>query len=83
MIRRIVGATILALGTAISAYVAAGQGPASSIPVPKPGPMDLCPVCGMPVSKYPNWVATLVWKDVRIPRDADQRSELMSITIPK
>lgn len=30
---------------------------------PKPGPRDLCPVCGMLVSKYPNWTATVVWKD--------------------
>jgi copper chaperone NosL len=29
----------------------------------KPGPKDLCPVCGMLVSKYPNWVATIVYKD--------------------
>jgi copper chaperone NosL len=31
--------------------------------VPKPGPMDLCPVCGMIVSRYPGWTATVVWKD--------------------
>ena len=30
---------------------------------PKPGAMDLCPVCGMLVSKYPNWVAVVVYKD--------------------
>jgi copper chaperone NosL len=30
---------------------------------PKPGPKDSCPVCGMLVSKYPNWVATVVYKD--------------------
>jgi nitrous oxide reductase accessory protein NosL len=30
---------------------------------PKPGPKDLCPVCGMLVSKYPNWVATVMYKD--------------------
>lgn len=29
----------------------------------RPGPKDLCPVCGMLVSKYPNWVATIVYKD--------------------
>ena len=23
----------------------------------------MCPVCGMIVSKYPDWTATLVWKD--------------------
>lgn len=31
--------------------------------LPKPGPKDLCPVCGMLVAKYPNWVATIVYKD--------------------
>jgi nitrous oxide reductase accessory protein NosL len=31
--------------------------------IPKPGPKDLCPVCGMLVSKYPHWVATIVYKD--------------------
>lgn len=30
---------------------------------PKPGPRDLCPVCGMLVSKYPNWAAVALWKD--------------------
>ncbi len=40
------------------AALAAAQG----LP-PKPGPKDLCPVCGMLVSKYPNWVATIVYKD--------------------
>jgi len=36
---------------------------AAQAPPPKPGPKDLCPVCGMLVSKYPNWVATIVYKD--------------------
>jgi copper chaperone NosL len=31
--------------------------------VPKPGPKSLCPVCGMLVAKYPNWIATIVWKN--------------------
>ncbi len=31
--------------------------------LPKPGPKDLCPVCGMLVSKYPNWISFVVWKD--------------------
>ena len=30
---------------------------------PRPGPKDLCPVCGMLVTKYPNWGATVVWND--------------------
>jgi nitrous oxide reductase accessory protein NosL len=33
---------------------------------PKPGPKNLCPVCGMLVSKYPNWVAVVTWKDGHI-----------------
>lgn len=31
--------------------------------VPSPGPRDLCPVCGMVVSKYPAWIATVAYKD--------------------
>lgn len=30
---------------------------------PDPAPRDLCPVCGMVVSKYPAWVATVVYGD--------------------
>ncbi len=30
---------------------------------PEPGQRDLCPVCGMVVSKYPAWTATVVYKD--------------------
>ncbi len=29
----------------------------------KPGVKDTCPVCGMFVAKYPEWVATVVYKD--------------------
>lgn len=28
-----------------------------------PGARDLCPVCGMVVAKYPNWIASVVWHD--------------------
>jgi copper chaperone NosL len=31
--------------------------------LPKPGPKDLCPVCGMLVSKYPHWAATIIYQD--------------------
>lgn len=31
--------------------------------VPKPGAKDLCPVCGMLISKYPNWTATVLYKN--------------------
>ena len=38
---------------------------ASTVSVPGPGPADTCPVCGMFVAKYRNWVATILWKDGR------------------
>ena len=53
-------AILLALWAAPQADLAADGVP---IPVPQPGQMDLCPVCGMIVSKYPNWIATVVWKN--------------------
>jgi nitrous oxide reductase accessory protein NosL len=31
--------------------------------VPKPGQRDTCPVCGMFVALYPEWVATVVYRD--------------------
>lgn len=36
---------------------------ADSSPFPNPGPKDTCPVCGMFVSLYPDWVATALYKD--------------------
>ena len=53
MLRR----TLLGLGLALCASLSLAQA------VPKPGAKDLCPVCGMLVSKYPNWVAIVTWKD--------------------
>lgn len=35
----------------------------STADVVKPDSRDLCPVCGMLVAKYPNWVATIVYQD--------------------
>jgi len=48
---------LLSFVLAVWVASAAAQAP------PKPGPKDLCPVCGMLVSKYPNWVATIAYKD--------------------
>ncbi len=45
------------------AWVWAGRVCAAS---PRPGPRDLCPVCGMLVSKYPHWVAAMVWADAAL-----------------
>ncbi len=34
-----------------------------AIDTPDPLPTDTCPVCGMFVAKYPEWIATVVYKD--------------------
>lgn len=31
--------------------------------LPAPGPKDACPVCGMFVALYPDWAATVLYKD--------------------
>ena len=49
----------IALLLAFCSAVAAAQA------LPRPGPRDLCPVCGMLVSKYPHWLATAAWNDGR------------------
>jgi copper chaperone NosL len=36
---------------------------AASISLPKPGPRDVCPVCGMFVAPYRYWTATILFKD--------------------
>jgi len=51
--RRLVAILLLAFWVALAT---------AQVP-PKAGPKDTCPVCGMLVSKYPNWVATIVYKD--------------------
>lgn len=42
---------------------AAAAAAAPEVDLPPPGPRDTCPVCGMFVAKYPDWVATLLWDD--------------------
>ena len=46
----------------IPALPVQGQDSGGTI-VPPPSPGDTCPVCGMFVAKYPEWVATVLWKD--------------------
>ena len=36
---------------------------AEPLDLPGPGPEDTCPVCGMFVAKYPEWIATVLYKD--------------------
>lgn len=50
----------VALLFSLWAVLAAAQG---EVAIPKPGAKDLCPVCGMLVSKYPNWVAVALYRD--------------------
>ncbi len=59
------------LATLSSAALLAGVGlaprsaraAAAPVNLPPPGPRDTCPVCGMFVAKYPEWVATVLWDD--------------------
>jgi copper chaperone NosL len=52
-------------GTALLAGLGIGQARANAaaVELPAPGPRDTCPVCGMFVAKYPEWVATVVYAD--------------------
>lgn len=36
---------------------------AESLDLPTPQPTDTCPVCGMFVAKYPDWIATVLYRD--------------------
>jgi len=44
-------------------FCAASFVPALAAEPAKPGPKDRCPVCGMFVAGYPNWISTIVFKD--------------------
>ncbi len=57
------GAASLLLPT-LPALAATGAAQhAAPIDLPKPGPRDRCPVCGMFPERYPDWVATVAFKD--------------------
>jgi nitrous oxide reductase accessory protein NosL len=44
--------------------LSAAAGPAAQpVQPPYPGPDDTCPVCGMFVAKYPEWVASVHYQD--------------------
>jgi nitrous oxide reductase accessory protein NosL len=47
---------LLLLAVALTAW-------ADPVQTPDPGVEDTCPVCGMFVAKYPEWIATLVYAD--------------------
>ncbi len=47
---------------AAAAPPAKAPGGAAAVSAPAPRAGDRCPVCGMFVAKYPQWVATVVWQ---------------------
>lgn len=55
------------LGTASAAGLGfvptVARADAPKVDLPAPGPRDTCPVCGMIVAKYPEWVATVLYDD--------------------
>jgi copper chaperone NosL len=58
------GAKSVAIALALLWVSAAAAYPAEGIP--KPGAKDKCPVCGMFVAKYPDWISALRFADGRI-----------------
>lgn len=63
--RRQTLATLLAGAAALNFGPGLRAALADAVPVdlPAPGPRDICPVCGMFVAKYPEWIATVVFAD--------------------
>ena len=49
-------------GAVAALLLAAATGSAADA-TRRPGPKDKCPVCGMFVSKYPDWTATVTFQD--------------------
>jgi len=58
--RRLPTSLAAALACALALATAAAAGPAAFV---KPGRGEKCPVCGMFVYKYPDWVAGIVFAD--------------------
>lgn len=58
-------ASLLGAGWLAAALWLLSRSPAWSqeLQLPAPGSKDTCPVCGMFVSRYPDWVATVLYKD--------------------
>lgn len=50
-------------GIAMLVVLAGAPLAVQALDLPRPQPTDVCPVCGMFVSKYPEWVATLTFQD--------------------
>jgi nitrous oxide reductase accessory protein NosL len=51
----------LLLGVLLAFWV--GLADAGTVEVPNPDERDTCPVCGMFVARYPEWIATVLYRD--------------------
>lgn len=57
-------ATVVGFASLLAAiFVVAPPSQADELNLPRPGPDDTCPVCGMFVAKYPEWIATVAYHD--------------------
>lgn len=61
--RVLMGAAALGLAGAVGLRLSPAEAKAAKLDLPKPGPSDACPVCGMFPAKYPEWIATVAYKD--------------------
>ncbi|MFC2968562.1 nitrous oxide reductase accessory protein NosL [Acidimangrovimonas pyrenivorans] len=57
--RMLAGIAALGLGSGLRM----ARADAAQVTLPPPGPRDTCPVCGMFVAKYPEWVTTVQYDD--------------------
>ena len=64
--RRQTLAALLAGAAALGLAPRAARAEALPVDLPAPGPRDICPVCGMFVAKYPEWIATIEYEDGRV-----------------
>ena len=61
--RRVVLGQFAAITAALGLGVSPARADAPLVDLPPPGPQDTCPVCGMFVAKYPEWVTTVLFSD--------------------
>lgn len=57
------GASAMLMLPALPSLATEKPGVAPVIDLPRPGPRDRCPVCGMFPERYPDWTATVLFQD--------------------
>ena len=60
--RTVLAGAACCIASFVQAYVPARAADAK-IQLPMPGERDACPVCGMFPARYPDWIATVLYKD--------------------